>query len=269
MNGARVRLLLAGATALLLAACSGANMPLKPEIEKTTVNPNPGPKVGDSSTRAKVHTELGIAYYQGGQMAVALEEARVAVNANPNYAPAYGLLGLIHMYLKEDAEALANFERAARLDPNDAEIANSYGWFLCTQGRERDGLVQLMRAVKDALYPTPTKPWTNAGLCALRLKDDAGAEEYFRKAAIADPGNTQAIYHLADIYFRKGNYYDARRFVTEVHRVMDPNAESLWLALRVERKLGDRQAEAGFASQLRRKFPGTPQHQALLQGRYE
>ena len=51
--------------------------------------------------------------------------------------------------------------------------------------------------------------------------------------------------------------------------MMEPNAESLWLGVRIERKIGDRQAEASYSSQLRRKFAGTPEHQALLQGKYE
>jgi hypothetical protein len=54
--------------------------------------------------------------------------------------------------------------------------------------------------------------------------------------------------------------------LAELHRQIEPNAESLWLGVRIERKIGDRQAENGHASQLRRKFAGTPEHQALLAG---
>jgi type IV pilus assembly protein PilF len=43
----------------------------------------------------------------------------------------------------------------------------------------------------------------------------------------------------------------------------------LWLALRVERKLGQRLAEAKLASQLRRRFPGSRETQALQRGDYD
>jgi type IV pilus assembly protein PilF len=43
----------------------------------------------------------------------------------------------------------------------------------------------------------------------------------------------------------------------------------LWLWLRVERKLGDRNAEASYAAQLRRSFPDSKEASALLAGRYE
>ncbi|MEW5889616.1 MAG: type IV pilus biogenesis/stability protein PilW [Pseudomonadota bacterium] len=227
------------------------------------------PTVGDAAARAKVHTDLGMLYFQAGNMAVALQEGRIALASDANYAPAYNLLGLVHMYLGEAAAARQNLERAQRLAPGDPEINNNYGWFLCTQGQEKRGIELLLNAVKNPLYQTPTRPYTNAGLCALRLKDDKAAEDYFRKAAGADPNNAQAFYQLADINFRRGDYYRAKQFVSEVHRVTEPNAESLWLALRIERKLGDRQAEASYAAQLRRKFAGSPEHQALMQGRYE
>ncbi|MBA3902152.1 MAG: type IV pilus biogenesis/stability protein PilW [Rhodocyclaceae bacterium] len=251
--------------AAFVAGCAGSpsrqSASELPVSEQTTM--------GDAQARAKAHSELGMAYFQAGNMGVALQEARVAIESDPGYAPAYNLLGLVHMSLQENAQALSNFERASRLAPGDPDIANNYGLFLCQNGREQEGIREFLTAVKNALYKTPTRSYTNAGLCSLRLKDDKAAEEYFQRAAMADGSNAQAIFHLADIAYRRGNYFNAKNYIAEVHRLNEPNAESLWLALRIERKIGDRQAEAGFSSQLRRKFAGTPQHQALMQGKYE
>jgi Tfp pilus assembly protein PilF len=36
-----------------------------------------------------------------------------------------------------------------------------------------------------------------------------------------------------------------------------------------ERKLGNREAEARYASQLRRRFPGSPEQELLSQGQYD
>ena len=44
-----------------------------------------------------------------------------------------------------------------------------------------------------------------------------------------------------------------------------PTAEVLWLGVRIERALDDRQAEALYAQQLRRLFPGAPETQLLTQ----
>lgn len=223
----------------------------------------------DAASRAKIHTELGKVYLEAGNMAVALQEARIAAEADPGYAPAYNLTALVHMYLGETGPARENFERALQLAPGDPEISNNYGWFLCSNAEEKRGIQLLMSAVKNPLYRTPTRPYTNAGLCARQIKDDKAAEEYFRRAVSSDPSNAQAFYHLADLYYGRGDYFKAKQFVSEVHRLTEPNAASLWLALRIERKLGDRQAEASYGAQLRRRFAGTPEHQALMQGRFE
>ena len=53
---------------------------------------------------AKVHTELAGEYFNRGQMEVALEEIDEALKAEPNYAPAHNVFGLINMKLNEDAK---------------------------------------------------------------------------------------------------------------------------------------------------------------------
>ena len=49
----------------------------------------------------------------------------------------------------------------------------------------------------------------------------------------------------------------------------EPSAESLWLALRIERKSGQKVAEQSFANQLRRRYPGSPEYQALQRGNFD
>jgi type IV pilus assembly protein PilF len=50
---------------------------------------------------------------------------------------------------------------------------------------------------------------------------------------------------------------------------VDATAESLWLALRIERRLGQRAAELSYGNQLRRRFPQSSEAQALQRGAYE
>ncbi len=223
----------------------------------------------DTRQRAKVHTELGALYMQRGNMGVALEEARAALSADANYAPALNLMGLVYMQLHEDRSAEKSFEQALGLAPGDPEINNSYGWFLCQTGREQRSMQYFLVAIKSPLYATPTMPYTNAGICSLRLKDDKAAEEYFVGALRLDGNNSRAIFFLADISYRQGRVAAARQHLADLHQFTEPSSESLWLAIRIEHKMGDREAEARFASQLRRKFAGTPEQQKLLQGLYE
>jgi type IV pilus assembly protein PilF len=251
----------------VLAGCASEGSKPVPRLAEAPVSQQA--PVGDARTRAKAHTELGRLYYQGGRMAVAMEEARIAIDADAAYAPAYNLLGMVHMSLKETAPAEAAFRRALSHAPGDPEINNSYGWFLCQAGREKESFDYFLAASRNPLYEAPTRPYTNAGLCALRLGDNAAAEDYFRQAVRADPGNTQALFHVANLSYRRGEFEEARRYIDAVHGRIEPTAESLWLALRIERKLGNKPAETRYANQLRREFAGSKEQQALGLGLYE
>lgn len=252
--------------AVLLSGCAGTGGPPPASVERPVSEQS---AVGDAQQRAKVHTELGTLYLREGRAGVALEEAKVALESDSGYAPAYNLLGLVYGYLRETTLAEENFQQALRLAPGDPEINNNYGWFVCQMGRERESLAYFQSAIRNPLYETPTRPLTNAGVCMLRVKDDVAAEDFFRRALQADRTNPQAHYWMADILYRTNRLRDARAYIGGLHNLIEPTSQSLWLALRVERKLGDRDGEARYGSQLRRKFQGTPEHQKLQQGQYE
>src|SRR5512137_2393855 len=132
----------------------------------------------DARTRAKARADLAAGYYRTGQLAVALEEARRATSIDPDYADAYGLLGLIYMDMNDRSEAEASFRKGLRLDPAGSELANNYGWFLCQTGREREAIPYFERALRDPLYPTPERAARNAGSCLVKVKEYAAAEIY-------------------------------------------------------------------------------------------
>lgn len=225
--------------------------------------------IGDPRNRARIHTELAAAYFARGNMGVALEELRTAIDADPTYAPAFNVLGLVHMELRENAVAQQHFERALRLSPNDPDINNNYGWFLCENGREELSIAYFLAALKNPLYNTPARSYVNAGLCALKNNNERDSFDYFQRALRSEPDNVQALLSLASMQYKRGQLESARAFVGRVNRLMEPTAESLWLAIRIERKLGDKSAENTFAAQLRRRFVGSPEYQDMLRGKFE
>jgi len=270
--------LLAAALALsmLLGACAGRSgesaMPSNtggPRSTERTPSLNDGRTGGDPIESAKVHTELAFSYFQRGQMAVALEEVRIALAANPNHFMAYNVLGLINMDLGDNAKAEEAFRRALAMSPNDSDTLNNYGWFLCQTQRERQAIPQFMQALKNPLYGTPAKPYMNAGLCSQKIGDDAAAEDYYRKAFALEPGNAGVMLRLSELYFKRSDMEKARFYSDRLNRAFEPSAESLWLALRIERKTGDRASESSYASQLRRRYPNSPENQKLQQGQFE
>jgi len=262
---------LQGALAALFAAAALAGC----QTTSTTTNepiPDSGSTRGEATeprNRAKIHTELGAAYYERGNMAAALEHLRTATTADPNYAVAYSMLGLVYADLKENRLAQSNFERALSLAPNDPDINHNFGGFLCRTGREEESIKYFLQAVGNPLYTQPWRSYSAAGLCMMNKGKVKEAEDYFQRALKLDPDDPTALLSMAQIRYRQGRLEEARKLVLQFNKLVNPNAESLWLALRVERKLGERTAEAGYANQLRRRFVNSREYQLLQRGEYD
>ncbi len=226
-------------------------------------------EVRPPAVRAKAHTELAGAYLERGNLGVAMEEVRLALKADANYAPAYNLLGLVQMDLRENAEAERAFERALQLNPTDPDTNHNYGWFLCRSGREEESLRYFLNAVKNPLYAQPQKSYALAAGCAMQKNNQKDALDFYDRSLRLDPTYPPALIGLAQLRYRRGELRDARALVTRYNKAVEPTAESLWLALRIERRLGDRTAEGTYATQLRRRFAGSPEYQQLQKGRFE
>ena len=239
----------------------------------TQTGPQPGgpqdTTVKDPRSRAKIHTELGSLYFQDKNIPVAMEELTIAIYIDPTYAPAYSMRALVHHYLNEPQHAEDNFKEALRYAPEDPEIANNHGWFLCQIGKYKEGLPEFERALRNRLYQTPDRAYLNAGQCAVSMGDLKLGEEYLQKAYRMTGGSPITVFRMADLYFRTNRIDEARKELADLMRKIEPNAEVLWLAVRVERKIGDREVENRYTTQLRRKYPDSKEYQELLKGNYE
>jgi len=234
--------------ALLLAACA-----------QTMQKPDP-----EQRERAKAHTQLGGGYYSQGMMGVALDEFNEAVQIDPGYAPAHMGVGLVRAALGQDDLADAAFKRALKLDPESSEAHNNYGTFLCARNRIDESVREFMAAVQNPLYATPELAYLNAGICTLKKQDIAAAQTYLNKAVELRPNLAQAWYELASLSYLQGNTLQARKQLARAMESVEATPQMLWLGVRIERILGDKDAEASYALLLRHKYPQSEQTKALL-----
>lgn len=248
--------------AAMLAGCAAQPMDGGSGMGSTQVD-------SDSRQRARAFTDLANAYLARAQYKVALDELRKAITADNRFGPAYNIYGLIYMELTEDKLAEENFRRAIELDRADSEAHNNYGWFLCTRGRYDEGLDQFNAALRNPLYGKPEQAMANAGLCAEKKGDLALAEANLMKSLKLQPDNPNTVLKLAGLHFRQGRLEETQRLLGRHAELAPPTAESLWLGVRLERKLGDRAQEAAYGLQLRKRFPDSDEARRLLAGRYE
>ena len=262
MKGASASL----AGVLLLVSGCAEMAPAEPEFKPAVATTG---AESEGRSRARAHTELAAGYFELGNMSVALEEVTEALRAEPNYGPAHNVAGLIYTDLKQDRLAQDHFQRALRINPLDSDANNNYGRFLCDRKREEEAIRYFLAALRNPLYQTPERSYVNAGLCLRRRGDVAGAEDYFQKALKLRPNHPQALYFLAETAYSRGAYAQAKSHLMRLADFASASPEVLWLALRVERKLGDRNAAASYGSQLTRKYPDSKEAKALLAGRDE
>lgn len=253
--------------AALLAGCAGN--PAGGESASVELAMSQQAAGSEARQRAKVHAELGRLYLEEGRHEVALDEARIAMASDGAYAPAYNLMGLVYMALRKNELAAESFRSALGLAGNDPEINNDYGWFLCQTGRARESIAHFRIAIGNPLFQAPAKALVNAGYCAMRIPDDRLAEEYLLRALRYDVGNRGALYWLAELAYRGNRPDEARQRLQDLHKLIEPTAASAWLALRVDRKLGDRDGEARHTGLLRRKHRDSAEYQKLMRGEFD
>lgn len=232
---------------LLLSGCAGNGV--TPERAKNS---------------AKIHTELAGLYFERAQMGAALSEIALALDARSNYAPAYTMRALVHMSLHEDKEAADDFQHSLNLDKNDSETHSNYGWFLCQRGKEKESITHFIAALKNPLYQTPEQAYLNAAVCSQKIGDNAIAEDFYQHALTVRPGFSPALLGMAQLSLEKQELHAAKRYFDDyAAKTESLSAEDLWLAVRIEQQLGDRNAYASYAMKLRNRFPDSKEARLL------
>ena len=275
MNAARMRILAVSAMAfaslvLLLSGCAQTTTTSTVE-DAGTANVDIQKRDNTQTNarkRAAIRLQLAVNYYQDGKFSVALDELKEALRLDPNFADAHNVLALVYMELHENGLAEQSFQRALQLEPSNSDLNNNYGWYLCQNGREKEALTYFENALKNPLYLQPAKPLQNAGVCALKMGNQAAAEGYFRRSFEIDPKGAVSAYNLALIYYTRKDLPRARFYANQVNNGAAPTAASLWLGIRIERRLGDRTNQLALESQLDRLFADSREAQLQKRGAY-
>lgn len=224
-----------------------------------------GSSGGKNTRAAKINTELGKAYLREGNYKSSLVKLKRAINQDPGYAPAHGVIAVLYERLGQVDKAEEHFKQALKLEPGHARIRNNYGAMLCRAGKFAEAEKQFLKSVADPLYRRKEYAYTNAGLCALTARNTVKAEKFFRAALRFNPRFFLALYNMAKLNYEQGYYLPARAFLQRYLQVARQSPPILWLGYRIEKKLGNKNAVASYALLLRSKYPGSRETKLLLQ----
>lgn len=212
---------------------------------------------------AVYNTELGIAYMQRGELAVAKNKLDLAVKENPADPNVHSARALLFARLQEAARADHEFREALRLAPRNPNFQNNYAVYLCSNGREAEGVKYFLEAARNPLYLTPAAAYANAGVCLRSAHRYTEAARMFRAALAVQPGFAQAEWQLVDMDFRRGRLAQARSQITRYLSSYQETPDLLLLAVKIMRAQRDELDAELYARKLQLDFPDSAQAHAL------
>lgn len=219
--------------------------------------------------RARIRLELAVSYFEQGQTTIALDELKQSIATDPNYAEAYSLRGLIYMRLNDFSFAEESFRKALSISPRDANVMHNLGWLLCQRARYSEAQQFFSQALANPQYGERAKTFMAQGLCQVGAGRPGEAEQSFLRSYELDPGNPVTAYNLAHLLFQRGDFVRSQFYVRRLNNSELANVESLWLGIKVERRLENRDAMLQLAAQLQKRFPQSREAAAYQRGAFD
>ena len=213
----------------------------------------------DLKQAAVLNVQLAIGYIERDQLGIAQEKLNKAIEQDPENIDAYTTMAYLKRKVNEMDQAEEFYLKALEIKPNDPNIHNNYGGFLCQMGRYDEALDEIRRAYEDPFYETPYLAFTNAGTCLLDKGNYKQAETMLRKALREQPKFAGALLSMAEIGVKTKKYLMARAYIQRYHAVAKPTAESLWIQVQSEKALGAEEHYLKYARRLLKDFPDSEQ----------
>jgi type IV pilus assembly protein PilF len=219
----------------------------------------------DDKEAARANVQLGVAYMQQGNLALAKEKLERAWKQDSKNPEAAWALASLSERLLQPPEAERYYQAAMRLAPDNLDIPNAYAVFLCKNDAVDRALPVYERVVRNPLYRTPWAAATNAAVCLRSDKRQADAVPWLERALALRPDYVPAVVELADLHITASQPALARAAVDRFLAIGRKSADVLLVGTRAALAAGDRPGAEAYARQLRRDFPNSAQASALTQ----
>ena len=159
--------------------------------------------------RAVAQSDLGAAYYREGNPEAAIEALRRATDLDPRNWRAVNLLAIAYLAKGMPDLAEAEFDRALRINPTEAEILVNYGALKLRQGKNEEAVEVFTRALADLDYRNVALVLSNLSLAYSESGQYDNAVETAREATRRAPTLCQGWFHLGIAEEKRGHTDDA------------------------------------------------------------
>ena len=175
------------------------------------------PMLSRIEMRAVTYNNLGTAFREAGNAEGALAHYETALQLMPDDARALTNLGSLLAAQGQTDQAIRRYREAITLKPNIGNVHFNFGNALVTQGRLEEAVEQYRRALE--IWPSDVGAYNNLGMALGSAGRVGEAVEAFREAVRLDPTAARAHENFAVALEDLGQIDEARQHRAEAERL--------------------------------------------------
>ena len=217
-----------------------------------------GPKSANSENpkaASQQHIKLALKYIGSGNRDLARVHLDKAEKFKSRSAQLYNAYALLYQSEQEFKLAEEYYQKALSKNKKYTLARYNFAAFLYNQGRLAAAREQIKLVSEDLGYERRTQAFYILGLTQKRMGDNSQALESFEKATQLSSGFPPPFIEAAKLYFQQKDYPLSKLALDRFRQLSAPTAQSLWLAVRVEERFGNRDKAASEGLKLKNLFP--------------
>jgi tetratricopeptide (TPR) repeat protein len=157
----------------------------------------------------RIYNNLGVAYHDKAQYAMAAEAYKKAIELNPNYFETFCNLGTAYHDMGLYDEAIAEYKREIAINPDYPKVHNNLGTLYFDTGRYEEAIASYEKAL--ALDPDKMEIISNLAMSYHRSKRYDEALRLYETAAGIDSEDARIYFNIAIAYEALGRPAEALR----------------------------------------------------------
>ncbi|MFH0260656.1 type IV pilus biogenesis/stability protein PilW [Vibrio barjaei] len=185
---------------------------------------------------ADTRIALGLSYIKLEQYSKARQSLEKAMKYAPHYYKSSLSLAYYFDVVGEVDKAAELYKKALKEHPNNGNVYNNYGTFLCKQGEFQRADALFNQALNKPIYYAVAETYENAGLCALKAQKSHQAKYYFNKSVGHQPLRPVSSLQLAALEIEQDQLPQARLRLLDFSQRYGYQRNNLELLIELERK---------------------------------
>lgn len=213
----------------------------------------------DPEDAALVRLQLALEYLKLNKTAQAKQNLDRAATLAPKMAGIQTSYAYYYQRVGEIVKAEQAYRLAVKRFPENANMRNNFGAFLCDLKRYDEADEQFVEAINTEGNAQMANSYENAGLCALRASNYQQASQYLKVVLRYESYRAKSLLGMAEAEFQSANYAAVRGYLARYDGVYQKSPQSLWLHIRMENELKNYSAVEKSGKLLLSKFPQSSQ----------